>query len=109
MSQTIQVITTVENTDQAKAIARTLLERRLAGCVQIIGPISSLYWWQGAIQEAEEHLCLIKTQIALYEAVEMAIKEVHPYTTPEILGVPATRGSQQYLDWLAGEINARGR
>ena len=88
----------------AQAIARALVEKRLAACVQIIGPITSTYWWQGEIETAEEWLCLIKTRADLFEQVEAAIKEVHPYDVPEILAVPVVAGSEDYLAWLDREL-----
>jgi periplasmic divalent cation tolerance protein len=104
MTDTIQVITTTDTKADAQAIARALVEKRLAGCVQIIGPITSTYRWQGEIETAEEWLCLIKSRQDLYEALEEAIREVHPYDVPEILAVPVVAGSKSYLDWLDGEL-----
>jgi periplasmic divalent cation tolerance protein len=101
---TIQVITTTETKADAQAIARALVEKRLAGCVQIIGPITSTYWWQGEIETAEEWLCVIKTRVDLYEQLEAAIKKVHPYDVPEILAVPVVAGSEDYLAWLDSEL-----
>jgi periplasmic divalent cation tolerance protein len=100
----IQVITTAAKKDDAERIARALLEKRLAGCVQIIGPMASLYWWKGAIERAEEWLCLIKSRADLYEELELAVRNVHPYETPEILSVPVEAGSAGYLLWLNGEL-----
>jgi periplasmic divalent cation tolerance protein len=104
MTDTIQVITTTETKADAQAIARTVVEKRLAGCVQIIGPITSTYRWQGEIETAEEWMCVIKSRRDLYKALEEAIREVHPYDVPEILAVPVVAGSKSYLDWLDGEL-----
>lgn len=104
MGKTIQVITTTETKADAQAIARALVEKRLAGCVQIIGPITSTYWWEGKIKTAEEWLCLIKSRRALYEALEETIREVHPYDVPEILAVPVVAGGRDYPEWLDGEL-----
>jgi periplasmic divalent cation tolerance protein len=104
MTDTIQVITTTETKADAQAIARALLEKRLAACVQVIGPITSTYWWQGEIETAEEWLCVIKSRRDLYEPLEETIREVHPYDVPEILAVPVVAGSKDYLDWLDGEL-----
>jgi periplasmic divalent cation tolerance protein len=101
---TIQVITTTETKADAQAIARALVEKRLAGRVQIIGPITSTYWWQGEIETAEEWLCVIKSRQDLYELLEEAIREVHPYDVPEILAVPVVAGGRDYLEWLDGEL-----
>ena len=104
MATTIQVSTTTERETDAQTIARALTENRLAACVQIIGPITSTYRWQGEIETAEEWLCLIKSRRDLYEALEEVIREVHPYDVPEILAVPVVAGSEDYLDWLNGEL-----
>jgi len=104
MADHIQVLTTTETKADAQAIANTLISRRLAGCVQIIGPITSTYRWQGKIETAEEWLCVIKSRADLYEALEEAIRDVHPYDVPEILAVPVTAGSKDYLDWLDSEL-----
>jgi periplasmic divalent cation tolerance protein len=104
MTKTIQVITTAGTKTDAQRIARAVVEKRLAGCVQIIGPITSTYWWQGEIETAEEWLCVIKSRQDLYERLEEAIREVHPYDVPEILAVPVIAGSKDYLRWLDSEL-----
>jgi periplasmic divalent cation tolerance protein len=104
MPEIIQVLTTTETKSDAQAIARAVVQKRLAGCVQIIGPITSTYWWQGEIETAEEWLCVIKSRRELYERLEEAIREVHPYDVPEILAVPVIAGSKDYLRWLDSEL-----
>lgn len=104
MDQAIQVFTTTETKDEAQAIARVLVEKRLAACVQVVGPISSTYWWDGNVETAEEYLCLIKASSTLYDKVEAALKEIHPYETPEILAMPVTAGNPDYLRWLQEEL-----
>lgn len=104
MSSFIQVITTTASKAEAQTIARTVLEARLAGCVQIVGPITSAYWWEGQIEEAEEVLCIIKSRADLFERLEATIRAAHPYDVPEVLVVPVAAGSQGYLDWLNGEL-----
>lgn len=99
----IQVTTTTEKKEDAERIARALVETRLAACVQIVGPISSIYRWKGKIESAGEWLCLIKSREAYYGAVERKIRSLHPYETPEIIAVPVTAGSRDYLEWLQGE------
>ncbi len=104
MAEYIQVITTTATEDDARKVAHALVEARLAGCVQIVGPIGSTYWWEGRIEEAEEWLCLAKSRADLFDALEAAIREAHPYDVPEVLAVPVAAGSQGYLDWLGGEL-----
>ena len=105
MEEYIQVFTTTEKREDAKKIARRLVENRLAGCIQIVGPIMSTYWWKGNVETAEEWLLLIKSRKDLYEEIEEAIKEIHPYETPEIIATSIVAGSKEYLEWLKNELN----
>lgn len=100
MDTAIQVVTTTERREDAEKIAGSLVEKRLAACVQIVGPILSIYWWKENIEHSEEWQCQIKTRAGLYDAVEAAIKASHPYKTPEILAWPLLQGSHEYLAWL---------
>ena len=100
----IQVLTTINSQELAAAIAKALLEKRLAACVQILGPIQSHYWWQDQQEQSQEWLCLIKTRQELYPAVESAIRQMHSYQTPEILAVPILAGLPEYLAWLDQEV-----
>jgi periplasmic divalent cation tolerance protein len=100
----IQVSTTTEKRKDAERIAQMLVQNRLAGCVQIVGPISSTYWWKGKMQTAEEWLCLIKSRKGLFKMLEKTVKEVHPYKTPEITLVRIVGGSKEYLQWLDREL-----
>lgn len=104
MQNYIQVITATETKKEAENIAHILTEKRLAGCVQIIGPITSIYWWRGKIEKAEEWLCFIKTSKILYEEVEKTIKAAHSYQVPEIIALPLVSGSRDYLSWLNNEL-----
>ena len=103
MTDFIQVVTTTEHREDAERIARTLVEERLAACVQVSGPITSTYRWQGKIETAEEWQCCAKTRRDLYEKVEQAIRRLHPYEVPEIVAMPILAGSADYLKWLAEE------
>ncbi|HEY4311515.1 MAG TPA: divalent-cation tolerance protein CutA [Pirellulales bacterium] len=100
----LQIVTTTATKDEAQRIAAALVERRLAGCVQVLGPITSTFRWEGRIQTSDEWQCVAKTRHGLYELVEKAIRELHTYDVPEILATPVVAGSQAYLDWLSGEI-----
>ena len=95
-----QVITTVGDRETAMRIARELVERGLAACVQVIGPLASTYRWQGQIEVAEEWMCVAKSRQELYHDLEQAILEAHPYDVPEILAVPISDGHEPYLRWL---------
>ena len=105
MTDYIQVVTTTETEADARAIAAALVERRLAACVQIHGPISSTYRWKGEVTTAGEWQCVAKTQAAIYDRVEEAIKGLHPYELPEILAVPMVAASQDYCRWIDGQVD----
>jgi periplasmic divalent cation tolerance protein len=103
MKTYFQVTTTTETKEQAENIAQHLVEAKLAACVQIVGPITSIYRWKGKVENTQEWLCLIKTRDDLYNKVEAAIKNQHPYETPEIIAVPIVKGSKEYLQWISEE------
>ncbi|MEM3396423.1 MAG: divalent-cation tolerance protein CutA [Thermoplasmata archaeon] len=96
----IVVLTTTEREEDAERIAMVLLEKKLAACVQILGPIKSRYWWEGKIESATEFLCFIKTCKKRYEEVEREIKANHPYTVPEIISIMVDEGSNDYMMWM---------
>ncbi len=104
METYIQISTTTETKEQSEIIAQHLVEAKLAACVQIVGPITSIYRWKGKVENAQEWLCLIKTRDDLYNKVETAIKSLHPYETPEIIAVPIVKGSKEYLNWINDEL-----
>lgn len=108
MGEAIQVFVTVAEAAQAERLAQSLVEARLAGCVQVIGPIRSVYRWEGAVETAQEWLCLIKTRADLYPALEQAIRAQHPYEVPEILAVPVSAGLEAYLAWLSASTTPEG-
>ncbi len=100
MNDFVQVVTTAEGQEDARRIADLLVEKRLAACVQIVGPVTSVYRWQGKVESAQEWQCLIKTRQDLLDDVSEAIREIHPYEVPEIIAVPIVAGSRDYLTWL---------
>jgi periplasmic divalent cation tolerance protein len=100
MESFLQVITATESREEAKIIARHLIDERLAACVQIIGPVESTYRWKNKVETAEEWICLIKTREDLYKKLEKAIVGLHSYETPEIIALPIIKGSADYLQWL---------
>ena len=106
MTEYIQVLTTVEHKADAENIAKSLVEKRLAACVQILGPLTSYFYWQGKLDSAAEYLCLIKSRNDLFTELEAAIKSMHPYEVPEIVATPITKGGKDYLNWLAAELEA---
>ena len=105
MSEFIQVQSAAGSREEAERIASALVERRVAACVQILGPVRSIYRWQGKVEQADEWLCLIKTTGPRFPDVESAIRELHSYECPEIIATPIEAGSGAYLEWLAKQTS----
>ena len=101
------IFTTVGVEEQALSIARALVSERLAACVNIIGPIRSVYRWRDAIEDEREYLLLIKTRATNYMKVERRVRELHTYEVPEVLSLPADRGSPPYIQWLLESTRAQ--
>lgn len=97
-------LTTAGSSDEAQRLARELVERRLAACVNLIPNLTSIYRWQGAVEQAHEILLLIKTTEKQLSALEAAIRELHPYDVPEFLVLSVESGSQPYLAWLLDSV-----
>lgn len=96
----IVVFVTAANEQDAAAIGRALVEERLAACANLLGPIRSIYRWRDAVEDAPEHLIIIKTRASLFKALQARVKELHPYEVPEIIAVDIEKGSPPYLDWI---------
>jgi len=101
------VLTNVPDRAAAEKLADTLIQKRVAACVNILAPCRSVYRWKGAVQHDEEYPVLIKTTRESYAALEAAIREAHPYELPEIVAAPIERGLPAYLDWVATETTLR--
>jgi periplasmic divalent cation tolerance protein len=94
---------TAGSRDEARTVGRALVEARLAACANILGPITSAYWWDGAVQEDDEVSLIVKTQDHLIDAVVAKVKQVHSYDCPCIVALPITGGNPDFLDWIAKE------
>jgi periplasmic divalent cation tolerance protein len=103
MSETLIVITNCPDEATADRIARSVVEQRLAACVNRLAPVQSTYHWQGVIEEAVEVPLLIKSTRERYPELEAAIRSLHPYSVPEILALPVAAGYAPYLRWVADE------
>jgi periplasmic divalent cation tolerance protein len=100
---TLLVLTNCPDEDSANALALALVESRLAACVNILPRLQSIYRWQGKIESAPEIPLLIKSTAAAYPALEVRIRELHPYEVPEIVALAIDRGLPEYLNWVAAE------
>lgn len=96
----IVIFITASNEDEAARIAKALVGARLAGCVDIIKNIRSIYNWQGKVEDETEVLMIVKTQKPLFDSLMKKVKELHSYTVPEIIAMPIVEGSEDYLKWL---------
>lgn len=95
------VFVTVNGEEQAKLVADAVLTTRLSACCNIVGPIRSLYWWEGKVQDDSELLLILKTRKALFDRLKQAILNVHSYKVPEIIALPITSGHEPYLSWIS--------
>lgn len=98
--QYVVILTTVDTAELADVLARALVERQLAACVNILGPLTSVYRWEGRVTTDQERLLLIKTAAGLADRVREAILELHTYDVPEVLVLPVLGGDPSYLRWL---------
>jgi periplasmic divalent cation tolerance protein len=98
------VLTTAGSRDEAQKIAHALVDRQLAGCVNIVPQVSSVYRWQGKVEEAEEWLLIIKTTRAAFEHIRSALQALHSYELPECVCMVIEDGSPEYLQWLADSV-----
>lgn len=105
MDEIVIVLTTLPDKEAAMRLARELVERRLAACVNVLAECASVYRWKGAVESAAEVPVLIKTRSGRYPEVEAAIRELHPYELPEIVAVPVRNGFDDYLQWVAEETS----
>ena len=107
-SEFVVVLVTTADAEEGARLGRALVEERLAACANVVGPIRSIYRWQGAVEEADEHLVLLKARGADVAALEARVRALHSYDVPEVIALPVTAGSAPYLAWLA-DSTARGR
>jgi periplasmic divalent cation tolerance protein len=98
------MLTTTSSAEEAKAIATELVSRRLAACVNIVGPVSSIYQWQGEVERSEEFLLLIKSTEAQSQPIQEAIRELHSYQLPELICLTIESGLESYLNWIATSV-----
>jgi periplasmic divalent cation tolerance protein len=100
----ILVVTTAGSHDEAASIAASVVDARLAACVQIVPGVESVYRWEGRVATDTEWLLLCKTTADRYDALQDAIVRMHSYTTPEVVALSIDRGSPAYLEWLVESV-----
>ncbi len=98
------IISTASSKDEAQEIAQALVDRKLVACVNLVGPIESVYRWKGQVESAQEFLLLMKTQADRFECVRDAIRQMHSYEVPEIIQVPIENGLPAYLTWISENV-----
>ena len=99
-TENIVVFITASTEDEAAAIAQTVVGEGLAGCVNIVRGVRSIYRWQGKVEDEQEVLMVVKTGRHRFDALSRRVKELHRYTVPEIIALPVVEGSEEYLNWL---------
>jgi periplasmic divalent cation tolerance protein len=104
----VVVLVTAASAEEAARIGRSLVEEQLAGCANVIGPIRSVYRWEGAVQDDQEHLLLVKARAADVARLDERVRALHSYDVPEVLALPVSAGSAGYLAWLAGATARAG-
>ena len=101
-------LTTLATRDEGERLAATLVEECLAACVNVIGPMISIYQWEGKVERDTEVLLLIKTTAAGVEPLKERVLDLHPYDTPEFLALEVSTGSSGYLDWVVDSVAPAG-
>jgi periplasmic divalent cation tolerance protein len=104
-SKAITVMVTCPDEETATKIARSLATKRLAACVNITSRIKSIYRWEGKVEEANEHLLIIKSKQRLLKSIIEDVKANHPYKTPEVISLQIAGGSKEYIDWIMKETS----
>ena len=97
------VFCTAPSREEALRLARAVVESKEAACVNIVGPITSIYRWQGEVVQDQEYLMVLKTTPGRFQALKKTLEQFHSYTVPEILALPVAEGAEKYLAWLREE------
>ncbi len=101
----ILVLITTPSSEVGAQIAEALVGQKLAACVNVLPGIRSIYAWKGAVQADEESLLIVKSRLELFDALQSAVRLLHPYEVPEIIALPVIAGAQSYLDWWQAETD----
>jgi len=106
---TLVVLSTVASAEEGAAIARALVEERLAACVNLVGGVRSFFFWEGRLQEEAEVLLVMKTRRERYGELEARLRALHSYTVPEVLALAVEAGSPAYTAWVRESVHTEGR
>ncbi|OYT52350.1 MAG: cytochrome C biogenesis protein CcdA [Desulfurococcales archaeon ex4484_217_2] len=98
------VLITSPSLSEAKSIARNIVEKKLAACVNIVDNVSSIYWWEGKVEESREVLMIVKTVKAKIGKLIDEVRKLHSYEVPEIIALPIVEGFEKYLQWIDGSL-----
>lgn len=105
--EAISVYMTAESMEEARRVASALIEARLAACVNILGPISSMFYWDGAVQEEQEVALIAKASRADFEALNRKVREVHSYDCPCVVAWPIAEGDEEFVNWIGEETRGK--
>ena len=100
----IVVLITAKDIEEAQKIAKSLIKRRQAACVNIIPEVNSHFWWQDKLNSTRESLLVVKTKESLLPDIIKSVKKIHSYSVPEIIALPIVGGHEDYLDWIDHEV-----
>lgn len=103
MTDRVLIYVTAPNRDEALALGRALVEERLAACANLLGPITSVYWWEGRVNQDDEVALILKTRADLADRLVERARELHSYSCPCVVALPITGGNPAFLDWIAAE------
>jgi periplasmic divalent cation tolerance protein len=106
MGELVQLLTTLGSKADALALAHAAVERRMAACVQVMGPIASVYRWEEKLEQSEEFLCVMKVPTDGLDRLVAFVRERHPYDTPELTAIESSFVDDRYLSWAQGQVEA---
>ena len=99
--ENVVIFITAGTDEEARKVAKVLLNHRKAACVNIVAGVSSFFWWQDKLDSAQESLLIVKTKASLVNEIVSLVREVHSYDVPEVIALPIVGGNQDYLEWIA--------
>ena len=107
MTDKIVVLSTCGSAEEAAQIARALVDKKLAACVNVMPAVRSFYRWKGVVEDEQESLLVIKSSRGLFDQLRVELEKLHSYEVPEVIAVPIVDGSEGYLEWLERELAAK--